>query len=254
MSAGKAIAAITMTAALALCGAFTRLPAPSADPRLKEVKAIYDAMYSRLPQEGKVYHFSYRIVSTLSATDKAGRHIVNQSDIDLFSSKDQYRFISKDISVYQDKQHKFTVLPAQKVIYWGDSDMGLVKGNRLDRLRKIQDTIFYYAEVVDCKTPQAGEDKVLKVKLQKKLAEFMQINQVTYHLDAKGQVLKGLRIDYPASRDVIALDFTFHEPDYDYKKMPLTSVRPLFVTGRGLLTAAYASYKLIDVRKKTNFK
>lgn len=240
---------LAVLSSLALCAGFGK-PGAAADPCLKEVKEIYDAMYNRLPEEGKVYHFNYSITSTLNAKDKDGRHLVSSSDIDLFSSKNQYRFISKDISVYQDRTDKFTVLPAQKMIYWADSDMGLVKGNRLDRMKKIQDTVFYYADVVNCRQGVEGSaDKIISVKLQKKFADYMQIRQVVYYVDSKRRELKKLHIEYPETRDVLALDFTFKDSDYDYKKITLSGVRPLFISGKATLTGAYKDYKLIDVRK-----
>ncbi len=244
--------AVFVPAGLALCLAFKRPPAAAAiDPCLKEVKEIYDRMYTMLPGEGKVYFFSYRIVSTLSAKDRNGRNIVNASDIEMYSARDQYRFISKYISVYQDKESRFTVLPAQKVIYRADSDMGLLKGNRLDRMKKIQDTIFSYAEVTDCQpVKEKTADKVIRVKLQKKFAQYMQINKVTYYLDSKHQELKRLQIDYPDTREVVALDFIFNEANYDYKKMTPGPVKNMFIGSDNKLKESYRDYKLIDVRKK----
>lgn len=252
MIANKRLIIVSAVAGLALCLAFKRPPAPAAiDPCLKEVKEIYDRMYTILPEEGKVYFFNYRIVSTLNAKDQNGRHIVNESDIELYSAKNQYRFISKYISVYQDKECRVTVMPAQKVIYWGDSDMGLIKGNRLDRMKKIQDTIFHYAEVTDCQpVKQAAADKIIRVKLQQKFAKYMQINKITYYLDSKHQQLKRLQIDYPDTREVLALEFIFNETNYDYRKMSPGAVKDLFIGADNKLKAPYKQYKLIDVRNK----
>lgn len=256
MKAGKVVIIIFTLASIALSFAFKQyLPVARSvktmDSCLKEVKDIYEQMYNLLPQEGKTYLFNYSISSTLNSKDKDGKNIISHSDIELYTSKTQYRFISKSISVYQDAENKFTILPTQKTIYWADSNMGLVKENQMERMKRIQDTIFRYAQVIDCKKMEKEViDKIVKVKLEKKFSDYMQINQVTYYLDSKHKVLKRIYIEYPSTKDVLALDFTFKEADYNYTKTQLEAVKSIFIEDKATLKDLYKNYKLIDVRKK----
>lgn len=222
----------------------------SDNPCLKEVKAIYDKMYTVLPKENVVYHFKYTVISTLLAKDKAGKNIVSRSDIELFTSRGQYRFISKDIEVYQDKENKFTVLPLKKIVYWAESDMNPDNAMRMDRTKRIQDTIFHYARVTDCQAlKQDPSTKAVSVKLEPKFAEYMGIKKVIYTYNAVKHELKRLQIEYPETKEIIALEFLFDSPDYNYTKIQFTPVIKNFIEGKNKLKENYKDFQLIDVRQ-----
>lgn len=226
------------------------------DPCLKEVDAIFKAMYAQLPQKDKVVFVSYEVVTTRRAQAPKGREESQRSMVKTYASQQQYRFISEDIEVYQDQEESFTVIPSRKVVYRAYAG---IRGNGDERRRKmlqLQDSLFRNCDHVVCtKMSEAGTaDKLVSLFPSKAWTDLTQITSVDYYLNSSKKELIRQVIHYTAFKKLKHVEYIFHEIDYDHKQVTLSRpVKSLFMDGNKLRDT-YKGYQLLDVRHEKNKK
>lgn len=233
--------------------ALTVLKAPGMDPCLKEVDAVFKNMYGQLPQKGKVVYVSYEIVTTSRAQSDLEKEEVKRMEIKTYAGENQYRFISSEMEVYQDKEYAFTVIPGRKIIYWAEASKAANTNDRLNQAKKLQDTLFHNYERVTCDAPNTstGATKLVTLFPNKTWRELMQIESVEYYLNSEKKELEKQVIRYTKHKKLKSVEYLFKETNYDYKGINLVRpVKELFISGKSTLSSAYAGYQLIDVRKK----
>lgn len=220
------------------------------DPCLQEVEAIFKNMYSNLPVNGKVTYVNYEIITRLRAQGKTAVEEVKKTDVKMYTGEQNYRFISSDVSVFQDKQYTFTVIHSKKNIYWAESGIAANKDERMKQVKDLQDSLFRSYQKVMC-TSDANGIKHIALIPNKKWTDVMQISSVDYYIHStKKEMIKQV-INYTTSKKIKSVEYFFKEVVYDYKKMDLSgSVKSLFLASDVKLKAPYTGYKLIDVRKK----
>lgn len=219
---------------------------------LKEVKMIFNKMNATVPQQNKVYHFKYELSTTLNNKGKDGKNMTNTSEIEIITSKDQKWFLSKDISVYQDKVNCFTVVHGKKMIYWSDMTKDNPKEDKMARFKKVQDTLLKQSDVVSCSAYDKEDiSKVVVLKPKPKLASYIEVKQVTYYINSAKQEIKKIKVEYPSNKDILSVLFSFKENDFDYQKEKLnTPIKNLFINSKGSLQKVYEGYQLLDIRNK----
>lgn len=240
----------------ALC--FTAILFPKTvplDPCLQEVDAIFKTMYGHLPKEDRVAFVSYEVITTNRPQGPKEQEESRHSTVRTYAGQQQYRFISDDIEVYQDKDDLFTVIPMRKVIYRANAGIKTNGDERLRQMKQLQDTLFRNSDRVICtKLTGSGADKLVTLFPAKKWVELTQIASVDYYLNSEKKELQRQVIHYTNLKKLKSVEYIFREIDYDHRLVSLRQpVKSLFMDGNKL-RPAYAGYQLIDVRDQKHKK
>lgn len=216
------------------------------------VRSIYDKMQVQ-PKGSEVYYFSYSVRSTLRKAP-AGKDRVSESSAEVYLSASQARFISKQIEVYMDDENAFTVIPAKKTIYWGDSNRGRDRDKYVNSMGILQDSLLAMCSEKEYRAvDMAGADRLLVLEPKTGTTKALGISRLLFYIDTKTKSIKKVTIEYPPGNEMESVEMTFRRVDFNYQATALKGrIRSIFIHGKSSLTPAYAGYRLIDNRKKSS--
>lgn len=222
------------------------------DDCLQLIKSAYAKMDdSTLATSSKIKYMSFSIKTSLHQLP-VEKESVSTSEVELIAGKGQSRYISKEVSVYQDHDNAFTVVPTQKKVYWSNSTMNLEKSKRAKTLQLMHDTLLKVCTVKECKKENdaaLGYDQYIVLEPNAKAAEYFQMKQIAFYINSNTQELKKMIISYLPDNKIKSVEWTFHKTDNDYAAKDMeVAVKSIFMKGEEL-NAAYKEYQLVDNRK-----
>ena len=218
---------------------------------LQQIRDFYSTINS-VSKQG-ITHISFSVKTIMRPSEKVDQPITN-SEVEMFCSGNQSRYISKEISVFEDETNSFTVIPNRKEIYWGNSVRNLEKDKRERKLFILQDTLFDLCTIKECKKIAAtseGCDQLIVIGSNEKLKKIYDISTISFWYNSSSKQVKKILIAYPNSIPIISMEANFKIMDYNYQGNDLsTSVKKLFIKSGDQLIEKYKGYKLIDNRIK----
>jgi hypothetical protein len=228
------------------------------DDCLKQVKFIYSKMNKPpLTSKGGVYYFNYSVRSTFRKVSGVYEtQKTTEATVDMYMSKEQMQYLSKDVSIYSDQQDVFTILNSHKIIYRSDPFRKEQFEQREKSISALQDTIFGMSSVSSCETLPAvidGYTKIVTLQPNALAAQKFSIKKIIFYINAEKEEAKKIRIDYAGEHRMDNVEITYNKIDYNYKQASLgSSVKDRFVNRKSQLLSNYKDYKLIDNRAKKN--
>jgi hypothetical protein len=230
---------------VALLASLVSPPAPPTEC-LDLVRGTY-AHLSRPAESGSVYRLLYTVhtVRRTPAADPGSR-----STVEVVMNRDQVRLTSPELVAYQDEESSITILPAQKIVSVGPSTLDLQRERRLQGLALFQDRLFDSVVVQGCEdlpvdAGKAGKRVVLV--LDEEGRQRFPMHRITYDVDAQGDSVRRVLMEYPDSHALARVEITFHAIDYAYQTHDLDSpIRSAVFDAQGRLLPRYSAFTLID--------
>jgi hypothetical protein len=237
-------------AGISLCTAFGP-PSKTEKQYLSRVSGIFDKLNAAASNSKNACYINYTVTAQLNAKNNKEKNLQSKSTYELISFKGQSRVSSPEVIVLKDEKNTFTILPSRKTIYWADAVKGKKNDNIYGKLKQMQDTIFNNATKVECaEVSGKAYDQVITIYLNDKIANYIDIRKVVYHINAKQGLLNKVYVEYLPDRQYEKVEYAFNEMDLDYTKADMsTPVKALVFDGKSL-QKQYLGYKLIDNRKK----
>lgn len=222
------------------------------DACLEVIKQAYKKRNSppSSSDQTQIYYLDYQITTILR--DPTSNHI---TDVKVFIDQKQVRFLSREMSIYQDESNSFTVIPDRKMIYWGDSSMNLAKEMRVKGVANLQNKLFDLVEVTQCKDvelPNSKADKQIALQLDDQAQKSFPYERVTFIIDTTELFIHKVILDYPKPSKIARIEITFNEMSYNYKTDILDEpLMSLFFDDKQELLPKYEGYRLIDHRRSS---
>lgn len=166
-----------------------------------------------------------------------------QPDIDeqltVYASEDKYICEGKNISTYIDKKNAFSVLHAQKMIYWIPVNGNEIpkEGKATDQYYLIQDSLIRVSEVSECSIKKEGEKSYRYISILPPFStySFFGITRAEYFYDEHKKDIAKVVLYYTKENQVNKTTIFYDQIDYNYKK-------------KSVLTEAF--YKVFNSNKK----
>lgn len=220
---------------------------------LKEVEQIFKKMYDDLSSLSNVTYINYQITTKARSSSEVGDNKVIVSDIKTYSTKTGVWFISNELCTYRDMKHTFTVIPKRKEVYWAETAITDPKLDRVAQIRNMHDTLVKHSKNVTCENIKdpTGATKLVKLELDKKWMDLLQIKAVYYYLNDVNHSITKQIIEYTNKKKIESVEYLFKEISYNYTKVDMNvPVKAIFIEANNKLKAPYTNYKLIDVRNQ----
>jgi hypothetical protein len=219
---------------------------------IQSLRDIYKKMNS-IPEttDGKtIYYMNFNIKTTLRKQSLEP----SLSDVELMVGKNQMRYLSREMVIYEDEKNSFTVIPSRETIYWGDSNIGHNKNQREKRMTILQDTLFDLCSLEECRNvnqSKEGYDRIIVLKASSEAQKLFGMNKLTFFVNSITDQIKKISIEYPDNNQVSSVEMTYNSINYNYQKNNFSRpVKSFFMDDKQELLSAYKQYQLIDNRKK----
>lgn len=216
------------------------------------VKQFYKEWKEKVDQntENTIYLNYQTEIITKDDDDKL---ISNKTTIEVISDKEHATFLTKELSVFQDKKHTVSILPDKQLIiineYAGDN----YKKEKLASFEIFQDSIF------NLLITQKFEEVVISGKTYKKAilkanayaVKTYKMVSMEFLLDESLGVVKEVKVNYVNHPQFKSVKINILKQDLTYKNLVLKrkALANVF-DSKGELLEKYKSYKLIDNRLK----
>lgn len=241
-----------------LCTQIEIIAQSAKDVCLDEVRAMYKGMQffnPMQPKEDKTYYMSYSVRTVPKDSLRDG---ISVSETKIWASGKNLEVSSEHMSVYQDGDDAFIVLPQKKMIMRNDPYVpGSVEEKKLSRFRFIQDTLFSMSKTSQCRTLNDGT-RLVVLDVNEKGQEKLSVRRLSFVIDINAKQFKKVKIEYTAQGGGLAnqlshIEYAFQDVSFDYrKKQPADNVSSLFMRTDKELNEKYRGYELVDNRYKKN--
>lgn len=243
------------------CLLSARLDAQSAaEGCINEVKSMYKKMLlfnPMLPKEEKTYYMNY---SLRTVPKDSVRDPVSVSFTEIWASGLNLEINNEYMSVYQDADEAFIVLPQKKLIMRNDAyKPGSSKEKKMNRLNFIQDTLFSMSKTTRCMQLEDGS-KFIELEVNEKGRQMLSVKRLTFIVDLKEQQFRKVKIEYTdggggLAGQVAYIEYEFKDVSFNYlTKRPSSNVSRIFMRSDSEFNDKYSSYELVDNRLSKNKK
>lgn len=216
------------------------------------VKQFYKEWKEKVDQHNEnTIYLNYQTEITTKADDD--KLTTNKTTIEVISDKEHATFLTKELSVFQDKKHTVSILSDKQLIiineYAGDN----YKKEKLISFEIFQDSIF------NSLTTQKFEEVVIEGITYKKAilkanayaVKTYKMASMEFLLDESLGVVKEVKVNYVNHPQFKSVKINILKQDLTYKNLVLKrkALANVF-DSKGELLEKYKNYKLIDNRLK----
>lgn len=218
------------------------------DACVKDVLRMYNNLSNKVKANKNGLYLKYNYEVEVKLGEKIEK---NSLVVEVKSDQSNSIFLTKDMSVFQDKKNTVSVFDDKKLVvinrYVGDA----YKQDKIDQFQLIQDTIFDYVSTKECKsiTSQGKTYKKVLVQCNAEGRKLFKVNTIEFLLNEKENRIRSVKVKYVPGHRFYAMKVEFIDQQLDYqlthiKREALTNV----FTASGKLLSRYEGYQLIDNR------
>lgn len=216
------------------------------------IKKIYSKLNNSKEYENKVFYCKMGVKTIL---DNSFSEEDNNKEelVEIIINKNQSRFISDKVIVYEDNKESYTIIHHEKKLIRADSKRMQVIGRNNNQLSFLQDTILKVSHVMDVSTITINGESLQKVvtTVPKESNDYFNIEHVVYYINIEQREIKKIELRYlKPNQHIKEVQYRFVNLDYNYKVLGMNkSVKSLIFSDNSNLKQGLKGYQIIDIRK-----
>lgn len=234
------------------CITFSFISQSSSDEDMVFIKKIYNKINLSSNIEGKTL---YCKIGVISSTNIPKRGTLPEQLIEVYINKNQSKYISSEMIIFEDDKDAFTIITKEKTILWRNSVRKTSSETNGRKIGVLQDTLLSNLRTIN--TTEIVENKQNLKRIETKVLESEQakynIKNIIFYVDKKHQSIAKLEIKYLVPvNSLLSVKYTFYDMDFDYKSkdMEVSSVKSLIFSSGTRLNDTYKGYTIKDIREQ----